>query len=122
MATITPVATPNVSPVNGATGMQWTNMTGATSDVGLPVEGPLHSDRSVQVNSGSWGGTTIVFEGSNDGVTYETLRDPQGNVLAFTANGLKQVLETTRFVRPRASVAGTGTGINVTLCGGKSVW
>ena len=74
-------------------------------------------DKSVQI-SGTWGGATCEFEGSNDGVTYFTLKDPAGNSLQFSANGLKQILEFCRFYRPRLSTAGSGAALTVTLMAG----
>jgi hypothetical protein len=77
-------------------------------DDGDPIEMPSSSDRSIQV-LGTFGvGGTILWEGSNDGTNYVTLADPQGNALSKTAAAIEQVLEITRYMRPRVS-AGDGT-------------
>jgi hypothetical protein len=90
----------------------------ANSDTSVPVELTDYADRSVQV-TGTFGGATITLEGSNDGTNYVTLRDPQGVALSFTAAGLKQVMETTLYVR--ASITGgAGSTLTVTLCMRKS--
>lgn len=78
------------------------------NDDGDPVEMIGSSDRSVQVTGTFGSGGTIVLEGSNDGTNYETLTDPQGNDVSFQAAGLVQVIELTRYVRPRVT-AGDGT-------------
>lgn len=85
----------------------------STDDSGKPVEMPTHSDRSVQVD-GTFAGATVLIEGSNDGMNYYTLTDPQGSPLSISTGKLKQILEVTRFIRPRVS-GGGGTDINVTL-------
>jgi hypothetical protein len=77
-------------------------------DDGTPVEMPGSADRSIQFVGTFGAGGTIVLEGSNDGVNYVTLTDPQGNAISKTAAGIEAVLELTRFVRPRVT-AGDGT-------------
>ena len=79
----------------------------ATSDVGDNVEMPNSADRSIQVD-GTFGGATIILQGSNDGVTWFTLTSPDGTACSFTSAGLKQVLEVVRYMRP--SVTG-GTSV-----------
>lgn len=82
--------------------------------VGSEFQEAPWADRSVQVN-GTWGGASLVLEGSNDGVTYEILRDPSSLPLLFTSNGLKQILEVAMYIRPRLSVAGSGANLNVSI-------
>ncbi|WP_374312437.1 hypothetical protein [Dongia sp.] len=77
------------------------------SETGEPVEAAQFADRSVQI-SGSFGGASVIVEGSNDGVSYFPLTDPQGNSLTFTASKLEAVTELTRWLRPRVS-GGDGT-------------
>lgn len=60
-------------------------------------------DRSAQV-TGTFG-AAVTIEGSNDGTTYFTLTDPQGNAISMTANGLEQIMEITRFIRPKKGAA-----------------
>lgn len=81
---------------------------------GTPLPMAEWNDRSISF-SGTWGGATAVLEGSNDGVYYCTLRDPAGVALSFTADGLKQVMETVQYVRPRLSVVGTGATVSACL-------
>jgi hypothetical protein len=87
--------------------------TGVLSTTGPTyVQNPQGSDRSVQV-SGTFGGGTVLIEGSNDGSNWFTLTDPTGAALSFAAAGLKQILELTRYIRPRASVAVTSVNVNL---------
>jgi len=81
---------------------------------GSAIMMPEWSDKTFSV-TGTWGGATCVLEGSNDGVTYQTLRDPQGVVLSFTANGIKQVLESPLYVKPTLSVVGSGATLTAIL-------
>ena len=78
-----------------------------------PIELTEFADRSVQVD-GTFNGGTLTVEGSNDGLVYLPLSDPQGNALAFTSAKIEQVQEMTRFIRPRVT-AGTGVSLNVTF-------
>ena len=106
MTTLTGIKSATGQNDDSAVLVKWT-LTG-TND-GAPFALLEYAERSVQV--GATGDTfnagTILIEGSNDGVLWTTLRDPQGVALSFTAAGLKQVLEATAFIRPRASVAVT---------------
>lgn len=108
---------PGVDQFNGITLKRWVLTTADGTGDALPI--PIHPDKAVQV-SGTFGGATCLIEGSLNGTTWETLRDPAGAALSFTAAGLKQILETVAFIRPRLSVAGSGASINVDLCGGKT--
>ena len=88
----------------------WT-ITG-TND-GAPMPFAQWSDRSVQF-AGTWGGGTIVWEGSNDGgTTWFTLSDPQTTAISKTADALEQVIEVTELARPRASVGVTSVVVSV---------
>lgn len=91
--------------------VSWTAM--AASDTGAPLEMPVSNDRSVQV-TGTFGGASLLFEGSNDGVNYATLTDPQGNLLSFNSPKIEQVMELTLFVRPHVSGGDGTTSITVT--------
>jgi hypothetical protein len=83
-------------------------------DVGLPISLTDWADRSVQVD-GTFGGGTVTVEGSNDGTNWFTLRDPQGTSLSFTSAGLKQIMETTLFMRANLT-SGTTVTVNITVC------
>lgn len=83
----------------------------ANGDDGTPVEASgTFPDKSIQVLGTFGAGGTIILEGSNlpNNSAWATLNDPQGNALSFTAANLEQVLEQTRWVRPRVT-AGDGT-------------
>lgn len=87
--------------------------TGVLSTTGPTfVSNPQGTDRSVQV-TGTFGGGTVLIEGSNDGVNWVTLNDLSVSALSFTVAGLKQILELTRYIRPRASVAVTSVVITL---------
>lgn len=90
--------------------VSWTLSTG---DTGSPVQMIGNSDRSVQVE-GIFGGTTVVIEGSNDGVNYRTLTDPQGNALEITSGRIETIIELVRFIRPRMQ-GGSGAIVAITL-------
>lgn len=83
------------------------------ADTGVPVEMPGSHIRSVQI-SGTFGSATVVIQGSNDGVTYFTLTDAQGNAISKTTAAIENIQELTRYLRPSSS-GGTGTAITVSL-------
>lgn len=85
----------------------------ATSDTGTPVNSSAFADRSVQVN-GTFGGSTVTIEGSNDGVNYTTLTDTAGAALSFTVAGIRQILQITRYIRPLVT-GGAAAAVNVNL-------
>jgi hypothetical protein len=107
---------PNVKRApQGAQSIILATWTLGASDTGIEVDLSDYVDRSIQVE-GTFGGATVTVEGSNDSTNWESLRDPQGTILAFSAAGLKQVLEATLKLRVR-SAGGTGTTVTVTLFG-----
>jgi hypothetical protein len=79
------------------------------TDDGAPLSFAQWADKSIQI--GTTGDTfnagTVILEGSNDGIVWTQLHDPSSTVIAGTANTLKQVLEMTAYIRPRASVSVT---------------
>lgn len=85
------------------------------TDTGSPQKDAALPDRSVQVGGTFGAGGSVALKGSNDGVTYFTLTDPQGNALVFTANAIEQVQENTLFTRPEVLAGDGTTNLTVTL-------
>lgn len=108
MATVQPTRTI----VSGGKGHVYT-WTLADGDDGAPIEAVDFADRSVQV-TGTFGGATVVVEGSNDSANYAVLTDPQGNDLNISTAKVEMVAEVTRLVRPRVA-GGAGTSVTVSL-------
>jgi hypothetical protein len=92
--------------------VQWPDL--ANGDEGKVIEFAQYPDRSVQVAGTFGGGGAVVFEGSNDGLNWATLTDPQGNPLNFTSAKIEEVAELVRYVRPRVTAGDGGTSITVT--------
>lgn len=86
---------------------------GEGNPTGTWLEMPASSDRSIQVD-GTWGSATLVVQGSNDGVSWHTLTDPQGNAISKTADFIEMVTELTRYIRVSTS-GGTGTDLDAVL-------
>lgn len=93
-------------PSTNITQVVWSGL--LNGDNGNAVELFDNADYCVQLDGTFGTGGTIVFQGSNDGVTYFTLNDPGASAISKTAAALKQVLETPRYVRPLVT-AGDGT-------------
>lgn len=79
----------------------------AVNDVGDAFVLSNYADRSFQV-VGTFGGAAIVVEGSNDGVNYSTLNDPQGNPISLSTAKIEAISELVVNIRPRV-VGGDGT-------------
>jgi len=88
------------------------------NDTGSPVPNASYSDRSVQV-TGTFGGSTVTIQGSNDGgTTWATLNDSAGVALTFTSAGLREILQVTGLIRPIVT-GGSGTPNIILLIIGK---
>lgn len=87
----------------------------ATGDDGTPVGNASRADRSIQC-TGTFSGCTVTMQGCNEAtpVNWVALTDTAGNALTFTAAGLKQCLQVTRWIRPVVT-AGSGSALIVTL-------
>lgn len=85
-----------------------------TGDDSKPLENLTNKKNiSVQV-IGTFGGSTVTVQGSNDGTNWATLKDTQGADIALTAAALKTVVD--RPVKMRAIVTGgTANDLNVTF-------
>lgn len=88
--------------------VKWTGLTKATDDVGEAVKFGSWKDRTVQVTGTFGSGGSVSLKGSNDGVNYVTLTDPNNNSCTFTSSGLKAVTELPLWIRPEVT-AGDGT-------------
>jgi hypothetical protein len=91
----------------------WNTLT-TTDTVGATVTLPAHSDRSVQI-SGTFGGTTVTIEGSNDGTNFQTLDDFQGNELSFASADLENIAQAVYYLRPLLTGGDGTTDIDVSL-------
>jgi len=96
---------------NGVTA-SWTL---GNADTGVAANIRRYADRTVQV-SGTFGGATVIIQGSNDNSTWFTLNDNTGAALSFVANGLKVMLENPSYIRPVSS-GGAGSTIVVIVSG-----
>lgn len=85
-----------------------------TNTTGTAVEFPNWRDRSVQI-VGTFDSATVVIEGSNDGSTWVTLTDPQGNAISKTAAALEQIEEVVRYIRPSHSGGTASEDIDIHL-------
>ncbi len=83
---------------------------------GDALNSPGNPDRAVQV-SGTFGGATMTLQGSCQATptVWATLHDPSGADLAFTAAGLKAVLENPTHIRANLTAVGVGASIAVNM-------
>ena len=76
----------------------------------FPAQDFIH--KSIQAD-GTFGGATVSFDGSNDGVNFYPLPDLGNTAIALIAAGLKQSMNVSAWIRPRLSVVGVGATIVV---------
>lgn len=115
MATITPTTSKPPTGSTGAAGTviqtTWTPVAGG--DICTAVQLPGFADRTVHVK-GTFGGATVVLQGSNDNLTFVTLTDPLNNPVSLTAEGLITILQNPLWIRP-AVTGGAGAAVTVIL-------
>lgn len=83
------------------------------SDTFAAIAMPEYSQRSVHV-SGTFGGATVVMNGSNTGANYFGLGNLAGTAISLTSEGLRQVLEGVINYQPAAS-SGSAQSLTVTM-------
>jgi len=114
MATVTPTLTKTSDQDDSTILASW-NLTTANTD-GSPFEFPQWGNRCWTVGGGTWGGATLTFQGSNDGVNWFGLSNAAGGAAAtLAADGGKATIETPRYVRPNLTTPGAGAVITVQL-------
>jgi hypothetical protein len=110
MATIN--ATVDRNTVPGAVLVSWADL--ATNDVGGGVPIAYAADLTGQA-SGTFGGATITWQGSNDNTNWHPLtRRSVGTDMAFTSAAVHTVNENPAWIRP-AVTGGTSVAIDCTL-------
>ncbi len=92
---------------------RWTGL--LNGDDGSPIDWSTFADRSVQVTGTFGAGGSVRMEGSNDGVNYAALTDPQGNALDITGAKIEQLQEVTLYLRPRVTAGDGTTNLAVTV-------
>lgn len=91
----------------------WANVNSASADICTAAPVGYLTDISVQISGTTV--TSVAIEGSNDGVEFYVLNDPQGNALTgINAEKIEQVLERTVLLRPTIT---TGTDVDFVVCG-----
>lgn len=82
---------------------------------GAPIQAPEWADRTWQA-TGTFGGATVAFQGSNDGTNWFSLTNAAGGAaVALVAAGGCSTVELPLYVRPNLTVVGAGATISVTL-------
>lgn len=118
MATVTPTTGYNkkIPSVMSAT---WALGSKTTTDTFNPEE-ISGADRSIQIvgaaGAGGFNSCTVQIHGSNDGTNFVVLTDGLGNNLSFTAAGIKQIYEMTRYIKAVVSSGTGGTTLTAIVC------
>lgn len=116
MATVAGVFTQVYGMNGGLAGWKgvWSPM--LNGDVGTAVDRfSDFADKSIQATGAFGVGGSVAAEGSNDGINYFSLTDPQGTVIAVTAAGGKAITEATLNFRPHVTAGDGTTSLTVTM-------
>lgn len=98
---------------NGDTLYTWASVT--ETDTFEPLELTSKRFRSLCIQvGGTFGGATVVVNGSNDDTTYAGLDDQAGTAISVTAAAVKNIGDFPLYVKPVAS-GGTGQSLTVKL-------
>ncbi len=116
MAVITPTTR---TPKHGIVLFTWGPM--VNGDTGAPVQAPDYPDKSVMVTGTFGAGGNCRIQGTLETITtptlWQTLADPQGNVLDFGAAKVEAILENTFQYRPNVTAGDGTTSLTVVLQG-----
>src|SRR5712675_1137698 len=114
MATIIPTFAKIRGPGGGidAVVVTWSGLA-TTGDVGQSIQRPDLADRSFQV-TGTFAGSTVVCEGSNDGINWFTLTNPTGGSQSYASAGGAQITEAVAYIRPHVT-GGSGANVNAVM-------
>lgn len=93
--------------------VSWTGLD--SDDSGAPVSLAGYSDRSVQITGTFGTNGSVTIQGSNDGINYVALTDPQGNAITKTSAALEAISEATRYIRPLVTAGDGTTDLDVTI-------
>ena len=86
--------------------VSWSGLTSVDDGSSAKVAG--YSNKSVQV-TGTFTASSMLIQGSNNGVSWTTLKNSQGNALTFSAAGLERIQEPTLYIRPLTSGTASAT-------------
>ena len=110
-------AKPNIDFMQGGQAIQYAWTLTQASPAGEPVKAHDYGDRTVQIGGDAavFDGATVSLQGSNDGVSWFALTDPQGNAISAAASRLETVMETPFYTRAFSSGGGASQNVPVLL-------
>ena len=106
---------PTGQEVEGVTLLKWTGL--QATDTGAPFMFAYQNDRTVRVFGTFGAGGTVLIEGSLETTptSYDTLDDPNGNALSFSASRTESIQQNVTSIRPRVSAGDANTLLDVYL-------
>lgn len=90
----------------------WSGVTESDTFVAAPTDGPV-SQVTFQV-SGTFGGATVIAQGSNDNSTFVALDDVEDAAISHAAAGGSELRYAWPYMRPSAS-GGSSQSLTVTM-------
>lgn len=110
MADIQPVTN---KPVSGVLTVTWDSVTEDDTPIQALVAGTASTLGNFQV-SGTFGGATVTFEASNDGLNWFEFEDSAGTTVSFTAAAAFDFSTAMVYLRP---VVTGGTSVDLKIVG-----
>ncbi len=110
MATIIPTT---VEEQVRAAAYRWTNYSTADTATPIKVQNMQGLAGSVQV-TGTFGGSAVALQVSNDGTNYVTLKDSAGTDISLTSAGMREFSTAALYLKPTSS-GGTSDDVVVTV-------
>jgi hypothetical protein len=89
----------------------WSAVSTADTEIAYALNGGKSSRGAVQFD-GTFGGATVVLQGSVDGTTYVTLRDTAGNAISDTSADVFFFETAVNYIKPLVT-GGTGDSLNI---------
>jgi hypothetical protein len=89
----------------------WAAVATADTEIAWSLNGGKSARGAVQFD-GTFGGATVVLQGSVDGTTYATMRDTAGNAISDTSADVFFFETGVNYIKPLVT-GGTGDSINI---------
>ena len=116
MATITPAQDMPFGGTGGVVELVWETLTPSDTAAEQETGGSQPIAGAVQV-VGTFSGSTVVLQASNDGTNWVTLKDVTGTDISFTSTGMAEFSTAALYIRPSISGGSGDVDVIVVLRG-----
>lgn len=113
MATVNPVVAPVQINAVSVPRLSWSGVVTGDTLVAFGISAQAGVAGAIQID-GTFGGASVALEGSNDGVTYFTLKDLSGSNISASSAALFDFTTAALYLRPAVS-GGSANALNITV-------